>query len=129
MPLTPEQCLLVREQIADCLATEIEEVVPSANFFTDLGGESIDVLDLTFRLEKVLGVRPNFSVMKDEAALDFDEAGRLTAESLARARSLFPDLPIPSADSVALESVAPRELFTVEMIEAIVARAVASQVV
>ena len=122
MPLSSEQSLLVREQIADCLATEIEEVVPDANFFTDLGGESIDVLDLTFRLEKALGVRPNFAVMKDEAALDFDEAGRLTSESLARARSLFPDLPLPEA-----ESVSPRDLFTVQMIEAIVARAIASR--
>ena len=80
MSLDPEQSRLVREQIADCLATDVEEVVPEANFFGDLGGESIDVLDLTFRLEKSLGVRPNFSVMKDEAALDFDDAGRLTAD-------------------------------------------------
>ena len=122
MPLDLEQSRLVREQIADCLATDIEEVVPEANFFSDLGGESIDVLDLTFRIEKALGVRPNFSVMKEEAALDFDEAGRLTAESLSRARSLFPDLPIPSE-----ESAAPRDLFTVAMIEAIVARAFATR--
>ena len=122
MPLDLEQSRLVREQIADCLATDIEEVVPEANFFSDLGGESIDVLDLTFRIEKALGVRPNFSVMKEEAALDFDEAGRLTAESLSRARSLFPDLPIPSE-----ESAAPRDLFTVAVIEAIVARALATR--
>lgn len=127
MSLSPEQSRLVRQQIADCLATEIDEVVPAANFFTDLGGESIDVLDLTFRLEKALGVRPNFSVMKDEAALDFDELGRLTPESLERARALFSDLPIPSSGSVDSQPIAPRDLFTVEMIEAIVARAIASR--
>jgi len=121
MPLSPDQSHFVREQIADCLAAEPDEVFPSANFFMDLGGESIDVLDLTFRIEKGLGVRPNFAVMKEEAALDFDDAGRLTTESLANAKSLLPDLPIPAE-----ESVAPKDLFTVAMIEAIVARALAS---
>lgn len=118
MPLSSDQSLAVREQIAECLAADLDEVAPTASFFNDLGGESIDVLDLTFRIEKRLGIRPNFAVIKEEAALDFDESGRLTPESLAKARALFPDLPIP-ADG----AVAPRDLFTVAMIEAIVARA------
>lgn len=121
MPLSSDQSHAVREQIAECLAADLDEIVPAANFFNDLGGESIDVLDLTFRIEKRLGVRPNFAVMKEEAALDFDESGRLTPESLAKARTLFPDLPIP-ADG----TIAPRDLFTVAMIEAIVARALAA---
>lgn len=121
MPLSSEQSLVVRTQIAECLAADLEEVVPQANFFDDLGGESIDVLDLTFRVEKNLGVRPNFAVMKEEAALDFDESGQLTTASLEKARALFPDLPIPSG-----AAVAPKSLFTVAMIEAIVARALAS---
>lgn len=39
----------LRTMIADGLGVEAEDVVPEARFFDDLGGESIDVIDLTFR--------------------------------------------------------------------------------
>ncbi len=49
--------VLSRTSIADCLGVEIEEVTPEARFFEDLGGESIDLLSLSFQFEKAFNIR------------------------------------------------------------------------
>lgn len=47
----------VRMCIAQALGIDIEEVVPEAILFDDLGAESLDLLDIVFRLEKTFGVQ------------------------------------------------------------------------
>ena len=39
----------IRPIVAEVLGLEPEEVTPAARFFDDLGGESIDILELSFR--------------------------------------------------------------------------------
>lgn len=58
-PLVDRQRLgeLVRQIIADVLMVPLEQVTPEARLVADLGAESIDFLDLVFRLEEALGVR------------------------------------------------------------------------
>ena len=46
---------LVRQTIADVLVVPLERVLPETMLSADLGAESIDYLDLVFRLEEGLG--------------------------------------------------------------------------
>lgn len=103
----------VQQMVADILAIEPEEVRPASRFFEDLGGESIDVLDLSFRCEKAYGIRAEFQ--KIGAGIASDESGRLTQESLEMLRKNCGFLDVaaieadPRADRVT-------ELLTVEAI-------------
>jgi len=103
----------VREIVADILALELQEVTPAARFFEDLGGESIDVLELSFRCERTYGIKAEFQ--KIGAAVRSDDNGMLTAESLSslRADYKFLDLATIEADPRA-ERVT--ELLTVQAI-------------
>jgi acyl carrier protein len=48
---------LVREQVAAALQCDLEEVREDSSLVRDLGAESIDLIDLTFRLEKTFSIR------------------------------------------------------------------------
>ena len=47
----------VKEVFVDCLGVDDEEVVPTASISKDLGAESIDFLDISFRLEKKFEIK------------------------------------------------------------------------
>lgn len=47
----------VRKIIAEALYLESEEVTPDASLMKDLGAESIDFLDIIFRLEKEFSIK------------------------------------------------------------------------
>ncbi len=47
----------VRQALVDALSVEDEEVTDNATLFNDLGAESIDFLDIIFRLEKAFGIK------------------------------------------------------------------------
>jgi acyl carrier protein len=49
-----EQAVL--REIAACLQRDPASIPPGALLAADLGAESIDLVDLTFRLEKALGI-------------------------------------------------------------------------
>jgi acyl carrier protein len=54
----PEEILAaVRRILADALSLSPEEVVPEARIMDDLQAESIDLLDLRFRLEREFGIQ------------------------------------------------------------------------
>ena len=53
MATSREQILeKVREVLVDALGVDEDEVTPEATLMGDLGAESIDFLDIVFRLEK-----------------------------------------------------------------------------
>ena len=58
----------VRNVIVDALGVEDDDVVPNASLISDLGAESIDFLDITYRLEKAFTVDPNepFKILSGE---------------------------------------------------------------
>lgn len=122
MPLSSRQLETVRQEIAECLGVELDEVTPEANFFEDLGGESIDLLDLSFRIEKTLGIRPDFSSVRDQLNLAADESGALTPESMERLRSVFPEITALPAGPVTAKG-----LFSISLIEVLIGRVVADQ--
>lgn|SRR5262249_48868574 len=47
----------VKEAIVGALGVDEDEVTPDATIFDDLGAESIDLLDVLFRIERSTGVK------------------------------------------------------------------------
>ena len=46
-----------REILVDTLGVDPDEVIPEASLIYDLGAESIDFLDISFRIEKAFGIK------------------------------------------------------------------------
>jgi acyl carrier protein len=59
----------VREAIVLALAVEPDQVTPDTKLLEDLGAESIDFLDITFRLEQMLPIR----IPRDDLIEQFEE--------------------------------------------------------
>ena len=47
----------VQETLVDALGLDDDEVTPEATLIEDLGAESIDFLDIVFRLEKAFDIK------------------------------------------------------------------------
>ena len=47
----------VKEQLIEALAADDDQVTPEATLMGDLGAESIDLLDIVYRLEKVFSIK------------------------------------------------------------------------
>jgi acyl carrier protein len=77
----------VRAAIAKTMAIDLDEVDPSKRFFTDIDAESIEWLDLSFRLDKEFGVRiPGMNF----PAAETDAEGRFTPSGIAALRAFLP---------------------------------------
>lgn len=124
--MTPEFQAEMREMIADILALEPQEVQPHSRFFQDLGGESLDALDLQFQVEKRFGVKAPFQQIVGANAFVTDDAGLLTGDSLRELKQRAPFF-----DFTEFEQNPHREriteLFTVRAIEQCVAAAMGSK--
>lgn len=84
----------VREVLVDALGVDDDEVTAKATLMGDLGAESIDFLDIVFRLEKTFGIKipreelfPAESLMNDP---EFINNGKLTEKGLAELRDKMP---------------------------------------
>src|SRR6202049_3856674 len=86
----------VRACVAEALAIDPAKVVPSASLIEDLGAESLDFLDLVFRLETEYGVKiPRDGIRlaaQDGLADGFEQGGVLTPDALDRLRTLMPEV-------------------------------------
>ena len=67
----------VTKIIADALYVEIREVTPNTSLVKDLGAESIDFLDIIFRLEK------HFSIKIPKGEIERRAQGTLSADEFA----------------------------------------------
>jgi acyl carrier protein len=116
----------VRKVIAESLCVELSEVQPNSSLINDLGAESIDFLDIMFRLEKEFNVKiPQREIERqargDMPPEDFEIEGILQPKGIARLKELIPEID-PGAWR---EGMALRELpaiFTVAVFCGIVAR-------
>ncbi len=74
--------------VADALDVEPSAVTPQASLIDDLGAESIDFLDVVFRLETAFSIRiPDEEIWKGSVDAN-DEAG--IPEAVARLRERMP---------------------------------------
>ena len=114
----------VRACVADVLAIDPSKVTPEASLIADLGAESLDFLDLVFRLETEYGGKiPRDGIRlaaQDGLADGFDKGGVLTPEALSRMRMLMPEVPAAKLHDGLRTHQIP-ELFTTETFVRLVA--------
>ena len=94
--------MLTREQIYSKVSTALVEalnvdesdITPAASLQGDLGAESIDFLDVVFRLEREFGIRISRDELFPESIFDNDPEcvhdGRVTAKGLDLLRQAIP---------------------------------------
>ena len=88
----------VAEIIAAALPCEIERVKLEASLIDDLGAQSIDFLDIVFRLERAFKVKIPRGKIVEEARgslpqAEFDRAGVVSAAGLERLKEFLSEVP------------------------------------
>ena len=109
----------VSATLADALNVDEDALTPHAVLERDLGAESIDYLDIIFRLEREFGIRIPDGELFPESLFhgnpEFIQNGKLTGEGLTELR-----VRMPFADWSEFEkdAVVPRisDLFTVDLV-------------
>lgn len=84
----------VRAALVEALAVDKEEVTDTATLVGDLGAESIDLLDIVYRLEKTFEIKiDRGELIPDELTKDgsdFVQNGKLTAVGLEEIKKRLP---------------------------------------
>ncbi len=119
---------VVQECFAEALGLDEDEVTMDATVIDDLGAESLDFLDISFRLEEAFEIKiPRGDIQRsaeEEAAQGgepFEIDGVLTAHGLAKLREALPEV----AEDRFRDDLTVREipmLFTVETFVNLVVR-------
>ena len=108
----------VKDVLVDALGVDDDEITPDAVIKDDLGAESIDFLDIMFRLEKSFGIKiPKGELMPENVASDpnYVQDNRLTPVGIAMLKEKMPHSNFaafetdPTVDNMS-------KLFTVEAI-------------
>ena len=79
--------------LADALGAEEEDITPDATLVGDLGAESIDFLNIVFRLEKTFDIKiPRGELLPQDILTDaaYVRDGRVTDPGLAELRKRMP---------------------------------------
>jgi acyl carrier protein len=117
----------VAQIIADALGCDVDQVKPQVPLIEGLDAESIDFLDLVFRLERAFGVKiPRGKIVEDArgdlAESDFEQKGIVTEVGLARLREFLSEVPADRIKTPMKSADIPR-LFTPETFCKVVIRA------
>ncbi len=84
----------VQEVLVDALGLDDDEVTPTATLMGDLGAESIDFLDIVFRLEKSFEIKiPREELFPAENLIsnpDYVDGGKVTAKGLEEFKARMP---------------------------------------
>ncbi len=122
---------VVSKVICEALGRDIEALALSARLIDDLGAESIDYLDILFRLERAFGVKiPRGQIARDArgelSEAEFSRDGVITDAGLARLRAHLSEVP---ADGIrpGLKMADIPTLFNVETFCKLVVKAHASR--
>lgn len=122
----------VRTAVVDALGVDDDEVTPEATLLGDLGAESIDLLDILFRLERKLGVKIQAADLAAHVQGGIpdeefgDESGIVTAKGMAQLKKVMPQID-ENALAGKLEAEKVMSLFTVKNLEDMVAERVAAK--
>ena len=119
MPSRDEIFSKVQNTLVEALGVEDEEVTPEATLQGDLGAESIDFLDIVFRLEKGFNVKiPRGELFPENLASadpTYIQNGVVTEAGVAELREKMPHADVEKfAQDPKVENI--QDLFTVDMV-------------
>ena len=83
----------VKEVLVDALGVDDDEIKENATLTGDLGAESIDFLDIVFRLEKTFSIKiPRGELFPDDILNnpEYVEAGKMTGKGLTTLKAAMP---------------------------------------
>jgi len=84
----------VKEVLVDALGLDDDEVTAGATLMGDLGAESIDFLDIVFRLEKSFGIKiPREELFPAESLMsnpEYVSGGKLTEKGMEEFKAKMP---------------------------------------
>ncbi|HAN97084.1 MAG TPA: acyl carrier protein [Planctomycetaceae bacterium] len=83
----------VKDALVAALGADEDDVTPEATMVGDLGAESIDFLDIVFKLEKAFNIQiPREELFPDDilTSSTYVTDGRVTAEGLAKLKERMP---------------------------------------
>tara|TARA_R110002111_G_scaffold83523_2_gene131259 strand:- start:294 stop:677 length:384 start_codon:yes stop_codon:yes gene_type:complete len=106
----------VREVLEEALGVDEDEVTPEATLGGDLGAESIDYLDIVFRLEKAFGIKiSQAELMADNVLSDpqYVQDGKVTDLGMSELRKQLPHADLDKFDASRQVDEFPN-IFTVE---------------
>jgi acyl carrier protein len=119
MPSQQEIYAKVSATLVDALNVDHEEITPKSTLQGDLGAESIDFLDIVFRLEREFGIKIPRNELFPESIFqgdpEFVTNGKVTERGLSELRTRMPFADIGKFESNP-ELSKLSDLFTVEMI-------------
>lgn len=97
MPVNADVFGKVKEALVDALGVDDDEVTEEATMVGDLGAESIDFLDIVFKLEKAFGITiPRDELFPDDILTnaEYISDGKVTPDGLVKLkeRMSFVDL-------------------------------------
>ncbi|MEK6269226.1 MAG: acyl carrier protein [Planctomycetales bacterium] len=93
MPSKEEVFEKVRESLVEALGVDDDEVTPEATLVGDLGAESIDFLDIVFRLEKSFDIKiPRGELFPEDILTntDYVDDGRINPEGVTELKKRMP---------------------------------------
>src|SRR5947209_15127521 len=94
MPTQDEIYSKVSATLVEALNVDEDELTPTATLQGDLGAESIDFLDIVFRLEREFGIKIPRDELFPESVFqgnpDFLREGRVTDQGMGSLRSRMP---------------------------------------
>jgi acyl carrier protein len=119
MPNQQEIYSKVSATLMEALNVDEEEIKPTSTLQGDLGAESIDFLDIVFRLEREFGIKIPRGELFPESIFQGDpeyvQNGKVTEKGLAELRSRMPYADLSQFEKNP-EVRAISDLFTVDMI-------------
>lgn len=108
----------VKETLVDALGVDDDEVTEAATLVDDLGAESIDFLDIVFRLEKNFSIKiPRGELFPENLTADASLVadGQVTEDGIAALRQKMPHADVDAfAGDPRVENI--QGMFTVTMI-------------
>jgi len=94
MPPTKDEIYAkIRTALVDALGVDEDEVTPDSTLVGDLGAESIDFLDIVFRLEKAFQIEiPRAELFPEDILTNaqFVQDGKVTATGVAELKKRMP---------------------------------------
>lgn len=119
MPTQEEIYSKVSSTLVEALNVDEDEIKPTSTLQGDLGAESIDFLDIVFRLEREFGIKIPRGELFPESIFqgdpDFVQNGKVTEKGLAELRERMPFADLSKfAENPDVSHIS--DLFTVELI-------------